>query len=250
MIDSSRGIKGFFNKGAGYWALDGTPSGLVDQYGNGNNVVTVNSTPSYPIIASNAGNSGYFFNGATSLHISIADSATLKPAEFTILAWVRPNVINGSRVIAVKMRNATILYTFVFYLSTTGKPTFAVWDGAAKIATCTKACRADEVSLATGVFTGGQVYSYLNDGQGGTVPVSAGAAIYDAFPFVIGNYTASPNKFSGVIGEIAFLPYGITAQQVSDYYKYATEPVKKYWDFPESPNKNYLMRSKRSIQTI
>lgn len=233
MIDSSKGIKAFFGKGAACWSLDGSPSGLIDQYGNGNHASEGVSSIKYPSIETIAGSSGYMFDGTAGKTLTVVDSPTLNPAAVTVISWIRFTPTPGTNQFYInKSRSSGTSYSFLIYCRGLDSTfTFAIFNGAGRICSTTRALRSGEVYCVIGTRVGNVLKVYINGKLEGTLSPGTAATIYDSNPLFIAGTISGTFLPTATIGETAILSYGVTAQQAADYYEYATEPIKKHFTF-------------------
>ena len=253
MLDVNRGIKGFFPKGAACWTLDGTPSGLVDQYGNGNNLTPRASALPYPIIDIISGNSGYYFDNTNNRSLTVADSVSLRPASMTIGIWYKHNAGNN-KALLVKMRNGTTGASFSLTISVASEFNFILFDAASRIANSSITPIQGRIYFIAGiadvatnkirifVFSNGQLLSI------GEAAWASGTITYNTGIVIIGSFTSGGFSPDGIIGPALILPYAETPSRLMDYYKYETEPVRKYW-FIASRIKELDSLSVTSIKT-
>lgn len=232
MINSSRGIKGFFPKGAACWALDGTPSGLADQYGNGNNLTPLATATPYPVIQSDAGHSGYNFTGIATESLTASDSVSLRPTEFTVICHVRHGQNTGAgQVYLSKMRNGTIAFSYILGRQiTTDLIALTIFDSANRSAVGTYKAINGKTDIIIGTYSqiNSRVRLFVN-GMFIDETATVGNIAYGAFPLRIGNYTSGTFGAHGIIGASGVLNFEATSSQVADYYRYETETSRKYW---------------------
>lgn len=243
MIDPSRGIKGFFPKGVAYWALDGTPAGLVDQYGNGSNAATA-GVSSKPSIIHNGGSSGYAFDNDVTKIITLPYNILMNSPQVTVISWAIPSYATGlTEILLCKFRNTTTGNAYRLAFLPPNNVTFQTTnlDGAVNVLNSATAINGRgktnnkptcfigtlDVNLKLTLYINGDVVAEAQS-LAGYIKTNNDAAI--------GRLLGSTQPFNGIIGESAILSYAITSQQAADYYKYATETPVKYWFFGDSLN--------------
>mgnify|MGYP005843966373 CR=1 FL=1 len=155
--------------------------------------------------------------------ILVPDSSALRPAQFTVQAWVRLNSGDtDGGIIATKHASPN-----------GGEMSYALWllegtwqgrtkmDGTVYDVDSGVAAVADEwVHLAL-TNDGTSLKIYVNGSEHASTPVS-GTIDYGNEPFLIGNYDRNPsstNGFGGLIDEVVFFDRALSAQEIADMYQ-------------------------------
>ena len=254
MLDNSKGIKAFFQKAVACWALDGTTGGLVDQSGNNNNLTLKGGVIESPIISTNAGNSGYLYKNNILDFVEGPTTAILSGiTSFTVIAWISTLGTTGTtQNILTKLRIAGS-EKFSLSIDTNLAPVIRIVQvGGAGVSTIsTTRIIVNTRNLVIGTFNAATFTRsiYLNGNLEnravGALGIIAGGSLLK-----IGQRDANL-PFNGTIGQCGVLNYAITAQQVSDYYNYETEPVRKYWDFADvHATRRHQKVTNKSLVTI
>lgn len=154
--------------------------------------------------------------------ILVPDSPALRPAQFTIQAWVRlnPGDTDGG-IIATKHAS-----------SSGGSTSYTLWlvdgkwqgrtmmDGTLYDVDSGIAAVADEWVHIALTNDGTALKIYVNGVERASTPVS-GTIDYGNEPFLMGNYDRNPsstNGFGGLIDEVILFDRALSAQEVSDIY--------------------------------
>jgi hypothetical protein len=157
---------------------------------------------------------GTDFDG-TDDSLSIPDHALLKSNVFSVEAWVRPDVADGAqRTIARKGPNNFILDTSSSLFR------FGIWTGGVIKTAWASTVSAGSVYHIVGVCDGVSLKLYVNGALVDTETFS-GQVDTSANPLYIGTAGASA-YWNGVIDEVAFYEYPLTADQVRRHYNVGT----------------------------
>lgn len=150
------------------------------------------------------GGASALFDGAGDYLQAVSDASFQITGDFTIEAWVNPDVNNTIRVIASKRESGINLNEWMFYIDATGKVVFVVWEpgGTGVAATGTTTVTTGGWHHVAGVRWGTTVMSFL-DGKREGVQSGSTSPLASTFPVRIGrDPTNTSRDFDGWVDEL------------------------------------------------
>jgi hypothetical protein len=228
-FNAYRGSMGRFFQGdptlVGYWQLDGSS---VDNSGNGNN--GTDTAMSYgPAYSRFSGGQGANFNGSSS-YIRVEHSASLSMANaITIGAWVYFNDVSRQyAAITLKGSSTDWNWHFQLYNDLISWGTYTTAENNLQSTTIISPHTWYHVVVT---YDGSTKTIYIN-GRLDSYNSVSGNFRSNTTPLGIGVFIDGANLsryFNGYIDEVAIFSRALSAQEISQYYQWATSAQKKSW---------------------
>lgn len=226
-------IKSFFPTGAALWSLDGTPSGLVDQSGNGNNGSEAGGISSYPKIELLSGNAGYINSLSATQFISIPDSVLLRPSSVTVLLWIERFVSAGVvQYLFTKTRGTGNQFSYAIAVDATGHAQMIVtYNSTPLFVTATGRTIPYSKTLLVGLFddVSKKASIYVNSILSGISSIAPSGILYN-----VGSVLRLSGRANGLFPANCIFGVGMvmsgvaSSQQIAAYYRAETEPRRSY----------------------
>jgi hypothetical protein len=209
-----------------YWRL-GEPSGATaaDSSGAGNTgTISGGVTLGQPGALLNDGNTAMTFNGSTGW-ITVPETSNLDPTQdFTIEAWVKPNVLNGTAQTIVHKGAAgcDTGYQYRLMISSSnqwrgvvcGQTTFTGYQ----VVDTTDVPSTTQWTYLALVRSGTSLNLYVN-GQAAAQPTTISESNRTStFNLNIGHFADSTASFNGGIDEVAFYNYALSPTTIQNHY--------------------------------
>lgn len=199
-----------------YYPFEGN---AADLSGNGNNGAALGGVT---YVTGKVGLASHFNN--TSSYVQVFDSASLRPNQFTIAAWVNPASGDG-RILEKGDSNS-----YWLYLSSNLEPIFGFYDGTYHDLYSPASLPLNAWSLVAGTYDGTTLKVYINGDLVASRPLVS-APSQTSQPLFIG---WKPNGsvydyFDGLIDELRIYNEALSATQIRDLY-YGPTPVDGHID--------------------
>lgn len=206
-----------------WWRLGETSGATAfDSSGNGNNGVYYNG-PALGAAGLIAGDPDPAVSlDGTNDYVSVMNASALAPSQFTVVVWVRPDLVDTSKARYVGMKglpgaNKT---GWQVYQNINGSWLFAWADGTTNYSVGLGAATAGTRYMLAVTHDGAQGTSYRNGVFVGSK--AAGFVPDTSDSLFIGAWRTSGNFFDGVVDEFAFFNRVLAPAEICDLYKAGT----------------------------
>ncbi|MBI4135331.1 LamG domain-containing protein [Candidatus Uhrbacteria bacterium] len=227
----------------GYWSFDVGKGGLtaVDQSGNGNTGTLTNMDANSDWVDGKLGQA-LDFNGVNQ-NVKVPDSASLRPANITVSAWVKMNAPSSASILVVK-RYANAADPYNSYILDAGSSStyrFCLSDGTSGSQKCIGSTTAtnSEWKHVVGTYDGANQIIYIN-GIAETSSTTSLTIGYSSLALQMGEW-GSGWDFNGSIDEVRIYNRALSAAEVARLYRLQKPKILTpnnnglvgYWSFNE-----------------
>ncbi len=192
-----------------HWKLDGN---AIDNSGNGNNGTVYGAVPTSDRFGN--ANSAMSFNGVNN-YITVPDSASLKPNQITMSAWIKPAQLSGYMDIVSKYyANGYYLRILDSSLYSARIDFFAAGDSNATGTEVPANIWSHVVSTYDGTYQKVYINGVLKDSKSGMGPAISNVSN----PLTIGALTGGGDYFSGAIDDVRVYNRALSQTEVQSLY--------------------------------